>query len=638
LMTMLAVLLLPLFHGFSETLNIEPLPVKLSCPLAPASTAAVDVSVNWAQISPAGPETGKTGFFSRFWQAPASVKSINIFGIVWGMGFVFLLLRFIAGLASIHTLKKGLKEVTAPRLSRLMQNMEKTFSGRLRTQVYTSSQVNHPMAIGIFKPFILIPECLLDKLQDRELRGILLHELSHIHHRDQVAGVIQRFVTALNWWNPFAYALSSMHSKAREEISDNHVLLQNNSRDYAECLIDLAEKVNRFKRVPVSAGLASSHLPLAERVKHILSKERIMDTNLKKSSISVIVLAAFLVLSAAAGSRLTFATSKNEPVRKKAETEFSLIQEKEQPKQTQENVKSDKRDIKPPKLIKKVEPVYPAEAREAGIEGLVTLEAATDKYGRVESVKVLKSVPGLDQAAIDAVRQWVYEPMVIDGQPHGVVFTVTCRFSLEEKSGESIEEGVVGTDQKPAARAVGDIKSPKLIKKVEPVYPAKAKKDGIEGVVILEATTDIYGRVVDTRVLKSVPELDQAAIDAVKQWVYEPEKIDGVPRGMVFTVTCTFKLKESVQAQGNINAPKLIKKVEPIYPEEAKKAKVGGVVILEVTTDIYGKVVKTDVEQSVPQLDQAAIDAVKQWVYEPKIVDGKPEEATFYVTVTFKIK
>ena len=88
-------------------------------------------------------------------------------------------------------------------------------------------------------------------------------------------------------------------------------------------------------------------------------------------------------------------------------------------------------EVKPPKLIKKVDPVYPEEARQAKVEGVVILECTTDAYGSVTNVKVLRSVPALDQAAIDAVKQWVYEPMIIDGKPRGVIFTVTVRFQLK---------------------------------------------------------------------------------------------------------------------------------------------------------------------------------------------------------------
>ena len=209
-------------------------------------------------------------------------------------------------------------------------------------------------------------------------------------------------------------------------------------------------------------------------------------------------------------------------------------------------------DIKPPKLIKKVEPVYPEIARQSRVEGTVICEATTDVYGRVQRIKVLRSVPLLDQAAVDAIQQWVYEPMVVEGEPRGVVFTVTVRFKLDKEEKEA--GGVLGTipvegviedpEPPPPVKAEGDVQPPKLVKKVEPLYPEEARKNEIKGVVILEAQTDIYGRIKEAKVIQSAhPLLDKAALDAVYQWVYEPMIIDGNPREVTFTVTVSFKLK-----------------------------------------------------------------------------------------------
>ena len=88
-------------------------------------------------------------------------------------------------------------------------------------------------------------------------------------------------------------------------------------------------------------------------------------------------------------------------------------------------------DVLVPKLIKRVDPVYPEAARKAGIQGIVLLEATTDEQGNVVKVRVLKSVPELDQAAVDSLKQWKYEPMVIEGKAKGVVFTVTIKFALQ---------------------------------------------------------------------------------------------------------------------------------------------------------------------------------------------------------------
>jgi TonB family protein len=639
LITMLALILLPFLSVSLNQVNYLPLRTVLPITFDRAPSPSVNVTYGLAEMPLDGNNNGNINYFKLFWTGPVLVKIINVFGIVWMFGLFFMLLRFVFGANSIRNLKKEMVEVCDPHITAMLDSAEEVFSKHIKTQIFTSQKAPYPMAIGVIKPIILIPERLLHKLNENQIRGILLHELSHIHHRDLVTGILQRFVTALNWWNPFAYALSTSYTRAREEISDNYVLLQNDSKEYAECLINLAEKAALWKRLPVSVGLASPHIPLKDRVKHILSKERSMDTNLKKSTITVMVVAAFLFVLAIAGSRLIFATDTSETTIEKADFTLSIVQEQDKKEQDQEKDISVGKDVKPPKLIKKVEPVYPDEARKAGIEGTVTVEATTDDRGRVQKVKILQSIPELDQAAVDAVKQWVYEPMIIDGKPHGIVFTITCRFSLDkEKKAKAIEGGVTGTDKKPAVHAMGEIKPPKLIKKVAPVFPDEARNAEIEGVVIVEATTDIYGRVINTKILRSIPALDQAAMDAIKQWVYEPMIIDGEPRGIIFTVTCTFKLDEPVRAIGDIKPPKLIKKVNAIYPEEARKAEIEGVVILEATTDIYGKVKKTRILRSIPELDQAAMDAVKQWVYEPMIIDGKPKGVIFTVTVSFRLQ
>jgi protein TonB len=87
--------------------------------------------------------------------------------------------------------------------------------------------------------------------------------------------------------------------------------------------------------------------------------------------------------------------------------------------------------IRPPRLLKAVAPAYPEIARAARVAGDVVVEAETDVYGRVVRVRVLRSIPLLDAAAVDAVRQWVYEPMVLNGRPRAVLVNVTVHFELK---------------------------------------------------------------------------------------------------------------------------------------------------------------------------------------------------------------
>ena len=87
--------------------------------------------------------------------------------------------------------------------------------------------------------------------------------------------------------------------------------------------------------------------------------------------------------------------------------------------------------IRPPIRIKEVAPVYPAIARSARVQGDVVIEATIDQEGNVADARVVKSVPLLDQAALDAVRQWHYRPTLLNGVPTAVVTTVTVKFTLQ---------------------------------------------------------------------------------------------------------------------------------------------------------------------------------------------------------------
>jgi TonB family protein len=92
-----------------------------------------------------------------------------------------------------------------------------------------------------------------------------------------------------------------------------------------------------------------------------------------------------------------------------------------------------------------------------------------------------------------------------------------------------------------AVRVGGAVRNPTKTKNVAPVYPAMAKSARIGGTVQVEATIGPDGKVADARIVKSVALLDQAALDAVKQWEYEPTRVKGVPVPVIVTVAINFE-------------------------------------------------------------------------------------------------
>jgi len=181
-----------------------------------------------------------------------------------------------------------------------------------------------------------------------------------------------------------------------------------------------------------------------------------------------------------------------------------------------------------------------------------------------------------------------------------------------------------------------------LIKSPSPKYPEAAIKAGIQGKVVINATTDVRGRVVDTEVIDGPQALREAAQEAIKQWQYEPYYLDGVAKAVKFTVIVKFNLDKKKKDQKPISLstdqkPKLIKSPNPKYPEKALKAGIQGSVVIEATTDTKGHVVQAKVIEGHPMLNMAALEAVKQWQYDVYYLEGEPTPVTFTVVMKFNL-
>ena len=155
-------------------------------------------------------------------------------------------------------------------------------------------------------------------------------------------------------------------------------------------------------------------------------------------------------------------------------------------------------------------------------------------------------------------------PKVVSAPPQEVKFEVPKEVPQEIKPSSGIDlggaggveggvaggvaGGIVGglpAEPPPPVQAVrvgGNIKEPTKTKNVSPVYPDIAKQARVQGIVILECTISPQGHVTDVKALRSIPLLEQAAIDAVKQWQYTPTLLNGVPVPVIMTVTVNFRL------------------------------------------------------------------------------------------------
>lgn len=95
---------------------------------------------------------------------------------------------------------------------------------------------------------------------------------------------------------------------------------------------------------------------------------------------------------------------------------------------------------------------------------------------------------------------------------------------------------------------------------------------------------------------------------------------------------------EPVRVGGSIKVPARVKEVAPVYPEKARRSRIQGIVILDITVEPDGAVTNVKVLRSIPDLSDAAIEAVKQWRYAPTLVDGKAIPIRMAVSLNFTIR
>lgn len=210
-------------------------------------------------------------------------------------------------------------------------------------------------------------------------------------------------------------------------------------------------------------------------------------------------------------------------------------------------------------LVKTVDPTYPA----AHVQGVVALKAGISKTGDVQYLQVISGHPMLVPAAINAVSKWKYRPYLLNGGPVEVATTIRLNFVFSQKPAA---EGATSDAQSEYSAVVMEQASPTRVseavmrklrtKKIDPVYPAEGVQSGFEGTVILSVRISKTGDVTDVQVISNrqrapFPVLPPAAIEAVKEWKYNPYRVNGEPIEVVTVVHFDCELSEE-------NPPKII--------------------------------------------------------------------------------
>ena len=416
-----------------------------------------------------------------------------------------------------------------------------------------NSDLQQPVTFGILKPLVLLPDVMRNQPPEIQ-RAVIGHELLHVKRRDWAWLIAEEIAVCLFWFHPASWWLASRIQCAREEVVDElAILVTGRRKTYVEALLAFADTTSV---VPTAAFARRRHL--LRRIA-LVSKEDVM------SSRRIVVTCAAMALIVGLGSWYAVsafplrrsdqttpaasfdagplelkarAVTPENPVPRRVHYEAPVVPDSIDSVRADVGIRVTLDDVGRVAEARAVslsaalpDLSFEASMVDLGNRGIRTLEGTAKGARGLDAGNARQAIEALIDSALTSVRQWRYDP------PYEapLSFTVDIRFAR----GPEVMEFKPRQEGDPL-RVGGTIKAPSKIKDVRPVYPPIAREAGVAGVVIIEVRIGTDGRVEEGHVLKSIPLLDQAALDAVKQWEFVPTLMNGAPVPIMMTVTVNF--------------------------------------------------------------------------------------------------
>lgn len=493
------------------------LPFNLTLPAwtvtfhAPAQTASVDdiSAVTTTQTSDSVTRVPATAGVPRS-MAPESRQPdlSTVVVLVWMAGLVATASTLGLGLWRVRRVTERAVRVSDDRWLSTLATLARRY-GLAREVVIVRSESPDLLATwGFLHPHVLVPGTALDWSADR-VHVVLCHELAHVRRHDWVVQVGAEIIRAILWFNPLVWIVCTRLRRESEQACDDEVLDSGVvGRDYATHLLELARQCRRTgaswaavlpmarpstlerrivamlnprldRRIPsgrVLAALAAVLLGITVPIASLRARQvgptplsgtvydvsaavlpgvqvKLVDANQVELAATTTATGRFELPPVGPGQyTLDVSLAGFRPLRQPIELrdtrdwnraitlQVSSLQETIRVVASRQTTGPAEPpapvrvggNLRPPRKIKDVRPIFPASMVDAGLTGVVPLEAVIGRDGTVSAVRVLSAQvhPDFAIAATDAVRQWHFTPTLLNGDAVEVVITVNVTFSL----------------------------------------------------------------------------------------------------------------------------------------------------------------------------------------------------------------
>jgi TonB family protein len=571
--------------------------------------------------------TGRAPLFAGMWRHARRNWDAYVTGIVV-TGIALRMLWLVIGIVRLQRLR---------RVGRVGSTSGSSY-GELTALIEAGAEIRHverlgqPVTFGLIKPAVLLPASF-DSMPEGVQRAVLAHELWHVRRRDWAWVLVEEAVRAAFWFNPaMSWLLSRVQSSREEVVDELTVQLTNARKTYLEALLAFADQPTLFPAAPFARRRHLFHRML------LISREAAMSS--RRIVASAVSMAAVLLATGVYGSSMF--PLKAAPA-STATVPMAVV------------VPADGDSQQAPPRDRRPGEAGPETARERELQQLIaTGTAKSAQYFELARLQEARSAaPEAEQTLLAAAR---IIPVSRDALQTLAAFY--NRHGQFDKTVAALEDL--------AATAPTDPQGYQLL---AVFYWEKAFKDlrlnDAQKRAYIESGIDATNRALSINAdyvdaltyqnillrMKANLETDagsrQALIaeaDALRSRAMELQKSQPKPnhafsplRGQAPPPPPPPDGLTPVRIGGHIKPPVKVRDVKAVYPPVALESRVQGVVIIEIVVDTAGFVSDGKILRGQPLLDQAALDAVRQWQFQPTLLNGAPVPVIMTVTVNFTL-
>lgn len=329
----------------------------------------------------------------------------------------FLLLRFFRRIARVHALRRTVFPL----------QLDAAEAGQWRActaafqlppvSLGESDAITTPMTVGWWPAILVLPRGMAGASDPGQMFAALAHEAAHIHRHDYGKNLLYEVAMLPLAWHPALWFVRERLTESREMVCDAMAAdVAGGHVRYAESLLRLALLLidGRPAGVSHAIGIFDAHT-LERRIEMLTAEQGNIGRARRLAAVALCVGIGIVTCGSALALRVEPQTGSP------SETG------------TQKNSSGPIRvagAVAAGQIVTKVVPKYPQEAKDAKVQGAVVMKAIIDEKGGVQDLTVLSGPKELRQSALDAVKQWVYKPYLLNGDPVAVDTTVTVTYSL----------------------------------------------------------------------------------------------------------------------------------------------------------------------------------------------------------------